>query len=163
MALSRLRAEPSARYRHAAVGFGANLFVWGGDGGYSSLVPLSVIQRFDVFLATWNGQRQLRGQFLPDFLHSMAVASDGERAYFFGGLVGGPRGSRRLSNALYVLDLSSLWCREIVAANTGESPSPRDDSAIVYYQRKLVIYGGNTRVGRASDELFIFDLDSSES
>ena len=155
MALSRLQADPSARYHHAAVGFGANLFVWGGNGGFSLPVPSSVIERFNILSVTWNGPRRLLGQSPPDLLDSMAVASDGERAYFFGGLVE----PRRLSNALYVLDLSSLWCRKIVAA---KSPSPRSNSGILYYQRKLVMYGGDAGEG-PSDELFVFDLDSSES
>ena len=156
MALSRLRtAEPSARYSHAGVGCGGNLFVWGGDGSRGSPVPSSALERFNVVSTSWQEPRQLRGQSLPDGLHRMAVTSDGEKAYFFGGR----DGSYKLQNSLYCLDLSSQVCRKMVAS---ESPSPRDYSAIVHYRRKLVLYGGYT--GRSiSDELFVFDLDSSEA
>ena len=161
MALSRLRtAEPSARYGHAAVGCGGNLFVWAGDCSPGSPVPSSLLERFNVVSTTWQEPRHLRGQPLPDGLRRMAVTSDGEKAYCFGGLVG-PFGTGQSHNSLYCLDLSSLVCRKIVPSS--ESPSPRDDSAMVHYRRKLVLYGGYTGVGSASDELFVFDLDTSEA
>ena len=148
--------EPSARYRHAAVSFGRNMLVWGGEG--DSTVPSSV-ESYSVSPNVWQKPRKLRGQSLPNRLRHMAVASDGERAYFFGGWIDA-RGLQRRSNALYVLDLSSRWCRELVAANAEESPSPRGFSAMVYRKRTLVLYGGDTEI--ISDELFVFDLDTSE-
>ena len=161
MALSRLRtAEPSARYCHGAVGCGGNLFVWAGDGGRGPPVPSSVLERFNVVSTLWQEPRQLRGQSLPDGLHRMAVTSDGEKAYCFGGLVG-PVGTGQTHNSLYCIDLSSLVCRKIVPSS--ESPSPRDGSAMVHYRRKLVLYGGLTGGGSISDELFVFDLDTSEA
>ena len=151
------RAEPSARYGHAAVGCGSNMFVWGGKGGGGSVVSSSVVERFNVQSTSWQESRQLRGQSLPDGLRSMAVASDGERAYYFGGYVDGL--SQRY-NSLYVLDLSSMQCRQM--ATGGESPTARSLSAMVHYRRLLVVYGGSTGSG-ASDELFVFDLDTSEA
>ena len=158
MALSRLRtAEPSARYSHGAVGCGGNLFVWGGVGGPGSPDPSSVLERFNVVSTSWQEPRQLRGQSLPDGLQRMAVTSDGEKAYFFGGSYG----SYTRHNSLYCLDLSSLVCRVIVPSS--ESPSLRYDSAMVHYRRKLVLYGGDTGGVSVSDELFVFDLDTSEA
>ena len=161
MAMSRLRAEPSARYHHGACSFGGNLLVWGGDGGTNSRVPLSVVEIFNITCTAWQEPRHIQGLSSHDFLRSMAVASDRERAYFFGGL-SGPSGFEDYSNALHVMDLSSLRCREIVATNTEESPRPRSNSGMVYHRRQLILYGGNTR-GGTSDELFVFELDSSES
>ena len=159
MALSRLRtAEPSARYSHAAVGCGGNLFVWAGDGGRGSPVPSSVLERFNVVSTSWQEPRQLRGQSLPDGLHRMAVTSDGEKAYFFGG----SDESYTPFNSLYCLDLSSLLSRLIIPTTASESPSPRSTSAMVHYRRKLVLYGGHTGIS-ISDELFVFDLDTSEA
>ena len=149
--------EPSARSGHAAVGSGSNMFVWAGAGGGGSVVSSSVVERFNVQSTSWQGPRQLRGQSLPDGLCSMAVASDGERAYYFGGYVGG--GLQRC-NSLYVLDLSSMQCRQM--ATGGESPTARSSSAVVHYRRQLVVYGGLTGSG-LSDELFVFDLDTSEA
>ena len=158
MALSPLRAEPSARYGHGACSFGANLLVWGGNGGHNnSPVPLSVVEIFNMTHTAWQEPRHLQGLSSHDFLQSMAVASDGERAYFFGGR-SGPSGSQVRSNALCVMDLSSLRCRETVATNTEESPSPSSNSGMVFHRRQLIVYGGGL-----SDELFVFDLDSSES
>ena len=151
-------AEPSARLGHAAVGCGSNMFVWGGKGdGGDSVVSSSVVERFNVQSTSWQEPRRLRGQSLPDGLRSMAVASDGERAYCFGGFVG--RGSQRC-NSLYVLDLSSMQCRQM--ATGGESPTARNGSAMVHYRRQLVVHGGWTG-NRVSDELFVFDLDTSEA
>ena len=156
-ALPISRPEPSARYDHAAVGCGSNMFVWGGEGGGGSVVSSSVVERFNAQSTSWHEPRQLRGQSLPDGLRRMAVASDGERAYYFGGYVG--RGSQRC-NSLYVLDLSSMQCRQM--ATGGESPTARTSSAMVHYRRQLVVHGGYTG-SRASDELFVFDLDTSEA
>ena len=150
------RVEPSARWGHAAVGCGSNMFVWGGEGG-GSVVSSSVVELFNVQSTSWQEPRQLRGQSLPDGLYGMAVASDGERAYYFGGFVG--RGNQRC-NSLYVLDLSSMQCRQM--ATGGESPTARSNSAMVHYKRQLVVYGGSTGSG-PSDELFVFDLDTSEA
>ena len=159
-ALPISKAEPSARRSHAAVGCGNNMFVWEGD-GRGSVVSSSVVERFNVQSTSWQEPRLLRGQSLPDCLYAMAVASDGERAYCFGGFVG--RGSRRRSqrcNSLYVLDLSSMQYRQMTTG--GESPTARSYSAMVHYRRQLVVYGGRTESG-VSDELFVFDLDTSEA
>ena len=149
--------DPSARLGHAAVGSGSNMFVWGGEGGGGSIVSSSVVERFNVQSTSWQEPRQIRGQSPPDGLHAMAVASDGERAYCFGGFVGR---ESQLYNSLYVLDLSSMQCRQM--ATGGESPTARSQSAMVHYRRQLVAYGGWTGSG-ASDELFVFDLDTSEA
>ena len=160
MALSRLRtAEPSARHGHGAVGCGGNLFVWAGKGGRGSRVPSSVLEIFNVVSTSWQEPQQLRGQSLPDGLRRMAVTSDGEKAYFFGGT----DESYTLQNSLYCLDLFSRLCRKIVPTGASESPRPRNDSAMVHYRRNLVLYGGYTGGGSASDELFVFDLDTSEA
>ena len=160
MALSRLRtAEPSARYGHAAVGCGGNLFVWAGGGVPGSPVPSSVLERFNVVSTSWQEPRQLCGQSLPDGFNSMAVTSDGEKAYFFGG--SDQSGGRH--NSLYCLDLSSLLNRLIIPTTASESPSPRSSSAMVHYRGKLVLHGGYTGGGSPSDELFVFDLDTSEA
>ena len=158
MALSRLRtAEPFARCNHGAIVFGVNLFVWAGYGGRGSPVPSSVLERFNVVSTSWQEPRQLRGQSLPNGFNSMAVTSDGEKAYFFGGT----DESNTRHNSLYCLDLSSLVCRVIVPGF--KSPSPPYDSAMVHYRRKFVLYGGYTDGGSTSDELFVFDLDTSEA
>ena len=154
-ALPIARAEPSARYGHATVGSGSNMFVWAGAGGLGSVVSSSVVERFNVQSTSWQEPRHIRGQSPPDGLYAMAVVSDGERAYYFGGFVGG-----LLCNSLYVLDLSSMQCRQM--ATGGESPTARSWSAMVHYKRRLVVYGGYTGSG-ASDELFLFDLDTSEA
>ena len=97
--------EPQARDGHAAVGVGQTLYVWGGDGGGTS-VQASTVECLDVPSATWQEPRQLRGHPLPHRLHSMAVTTDGERAYSFGGVTGSDK-----SNAVYEVNMTSLECR----------------------------------------------------
>ena len=151
-------AEPSARYYHAVLGVEHNMFLWAGCGGDGSAVPSSIVEKFNVLSTAWQEPRQLHGQCLPRRFDSMAISSDGQKAYCFGGYVGAD-GSKILHKALYVLDLLSMRCREITLGP--DSPTGRANSAMVHYRRKLVVYGGWT--GRTSDELFVVDLDTSEA
>ena len=161
-ALDTMSAEPVARFYHAAVGLGQNKLVLAGDTAEGSSVPSSVVEKFNVRSTVWQDPQMLGGQFtLPEGYDSMAVASDGERAYLFGGLIG-PRGAQQRSNAIFCVNLLSLKCEEIVPAPTAQAPLPRSGSAMVHYKRKLVIYGGSTGPGRMSNELLVFDLDTSE-
>ena len=132
--------------------------VWGGKGSRGVHMETSVVECFDVLSATWMEARQL-SQYLPDGLHSMAVACDEERAYTFGGDT--KSGS---INDVYEVDLTSLVCSRIEpSAHSAPSPSARNDSAIVISRRRLVNYGGyTTGGGRESDELHVLDLDASE-
>ena len=156
---SRSTAEPPARYHHAAVGFGQSMFVCAGTGSGLSAVP--VLESFNVLSTTWQEPRQLRGR-SPDSHQCMAVASDGRKAYWFGGgREGLPPLYNNYVNSLYSLDLSSLSCQK-VPTNSAESPTPRIGSAMVSYRRKLVIYGGRTSDVSLSDEVFVFDLNTSE-
>ena len=147
-------AEPTARYYHAAVGVRHNLVVWGGSG---SSLSSSLIETFNVPSSSWKQQRRLRGQSLPDRFSHMAVATDGERGYSFGG----QSVSQSHLNTLYVIDFPLSLCREIVPANPADYPSPRSLSSMLHHRRQLVVYGGTTG-SQALDDLFVFDLDTSE-
>ena len=151
--------EPQARYYHAAVGVGQTLYAWGGDGG-RTLVQASTVECLDVPSATWQEPRQLRGHPLPDRLHAMAVTADGERAYSFGGSTGSGK-----SNAVYVyeVNMTSLECRELAPASASPAPSKKYGSGMVHYQHMLVVYGGFTSDLHPTDELHVFDLNTSEA
>ena len=140
--------EPKARLGHAAVVVDNNMLVWGGIG----VGETSTVETFDVSSATWLEPRRLHGDILPNGLYSMAVTSDKKRAYVFGGY------SNSTRNQLFVIDLTSLECRELVPGSSSR-PSARQGSRMVCYGRKLVMYGGRTDTG-VSDELNIFDLDT---
>ena len=130
------------------------MFVCAGTGSGGSVVPSSVLESFNVLSTTWQEPRQLRGR-VPDSHQRMAVASDGRKAYWFGGTGGFD------NNSLYCLDLSSLSCQEVVPTNSAESPIPRFQSAMVSYRRKLVIYGGSRSLVSLSG-VCVFDLNTSE-
>ena len=144
------RREPQARAFHAAAGVGQTMLVWGGEGAETCSV-----ERFDVFSAIWQELRQLQGQSLPDGLENTAFASDGERAYVFGGFASGTR-----YNKLYAIDLTSLVCTEL--ASSGPSPSARSSSCMVCVGRRLVVCGGYTDAEDAPNVVQVFDLATSE-
>ena len=112
-------------------------------------------ETFDVSSATWMEPRQLQGDTLPNGLYNMAVTADKKRAYVFGGY---SNSTDQRYNQLFVIDLTSLECRELVQGSSSR-PSARSGSRMVCYGRKLVMYGGHTDTG-VSDELHIFVLDT---
>ena len=152
--------EPRARYFHAAVGVGQTFYAWGGNGGRTS-VQASTVECLDVPSATWQEPQQLRGHPLPDRLDAMAVTTDGERAYSFGGRTGSANSTA--CNAVYEVNMTSLECRELAPASASPAPSKKEDSGMVHYQHKLVVYGGCTSEGRLTDELHVFNLNTSEA
>ena len=153
--------EPLARAYHAAVGAGQYMLAWGGKGGQ---VRTSVVERFDMLSTAWLDPQQFSGQSLPDGLHDMAVASDGEKAYIFGGMCG-PYGSRNRYSAIYEVDLTSLDCKELIpATESASSPCARSGCGMVCFEKKLVVYGGYTDAGRANEQhLYVFDLNTSKA
>ena len=150
--------EPRARGGHAAVSSSRHMLVWGGGGGSGVMMNTSTVEIFDVISATWRDPRQLSGQSLPDGLHYMGIAAlDGDKAYSFGGRTGST-----CINDLLEIELTSLQCRHLVPAEgSAPPPSAREGSALVCYRKNLVMYGGFTDDGQ-SDELHVFDLNTSE-
>ena len=157
MASSRGR-EPQARRGHAAVSSSRHMLVWGGRGGSGVMMKTSTVEIFDVISATWRDPRQLSGQSLPDGLHYMGIAVlDGDKAYSFGGRTPSTR-----INDILEIELTSLQCRYLVPAEgSAPPPSARTGSGMVCYRKSLVTYGGFTGDGQ-SDELHVFDLNTSE-
>ena len=146
------QTEPDARYHHGAFSSGQNMVVWAGDGSRSD-----VLETFNVFSHAWREAKTLRASDAPERLDSMAVASDGDsKLYSFGG-----DGGRGLINSIFCLDTNSLECREIVPATGTDTPSPRHSSAMVHFNRQLIVHGGWTNDGASSD-LLRFHLDNSK-
>ena len=153
------KIEPDARLVHAAFASGQNMVVWAGRGCRSD-----VLETFSTFSLAWREAKTLQMNDAPECLYAMAFAGDSNgRLYSFGGRVGGSDRLRsdRLINSVYCLDTNLLECREIVPATGTATPRPRDDSAMVHFNRQLIVHGGDTDDGISSD-LLIFHLDSSE-
>ena len=143
--------EPDARDCHAAFASGHNMLLWAGDGCRSD-----VLETFSAFSLSWREAKSLRTKDAPERLHGMAFACDcNGRLYSFGGREGR---SDRLINSLFCLDTNSSTCQKITAT---DAPSPRTFSAIVYFNRQLIVHGGWTDDGASSD-LLVFHLDNSE-
>ena len=125
--------EPLPRKWHAAVGVGQKLYVWAGDG---SNIQTTTIKHFDVCSEAWDPPWQLKGAALLEGFNNMAVATDGKKAYTFGGAIG----DYPYFNTLYEVDLSTLECRELAPKTT--SHAPKKSSRMVYFNQKLVVHGG---------------------
>ena len=129
------------------------MYIWGGDGCRSD-----VVERLNLSTFTYE-QRHLTNSSAPDVLDSMAVTWDESHGYTFGGR----DGNGKMLNSIYYLDFSTLKCIEIVPATGSDTPSPRDDCGMVHFNRKLVVYGGDTDDdGSVSSDLLLFDLDNSK-
>ena len=149
-----MATEPTARQFHAALAIGQNMFICAGSGhGIES----SVLHKFDVASTSWQEPRRLLKQTFPDCFYGMAVASDGENSYLFGGFVG----IEGTCNKIYEINIS-LECRELVPA-TPVGPTGRGHSGLICTNRTLISYGGYTgRSDLALNDLFLFDLNTSE-
>jgi len=144
--------EPRPRSRHAAVGVGQKLYVWAGHGPN---IHTTTVERFDVCSEAWDPPWQLKGAALPEGFNNMAVATDGKKAYTFGGAIG----DYPYFNTLYEVDLSTLECRELAPKTT--SHAPKKSSQMVYFNHKLVVHGGFMGPG-VTGELMVFDLRTCE-
>ena len=104
--------------------------------------------------------QQLHGSQLPDGLWDMAVTSDGEIAYTFGGRTGSYPDCTYY-NTLYQINLSTMKCTELVPRSGSNPPMKACGSRMIYFSGKLVVYGGYT--GRDwTDQLRVFDLRKGE-
>ena len=148
--------HPLPRLSPAAVGIGRRLYIWGGKGD-SIKIPATSIESFSVPSLTWEKTQQFHGP-LPDNLWDVAVTSEGEVAYSFGGRSAG--GHFKL-NTLYELNFSTQRCRELFPENPANAPTKKAGSGMVYFNQKLVVYGGSMQ-GCKSDHLHVFDLKMSE-
>lgn len=151
--------EPQPRSSHAAVGIGRKLYVWGGKGDPSQAsIQCTTIESFDVLSETWQPPKEVDCP-LPSTLLSMAVATDGESAYFFGG---SPE-LHTYSNTVYWVEPSTGrgQCWELVPRNPSEAPRKGCGAGMVCYNYKLVVYGGFDGK-ECTNELRVMDLGTSE-
>ena len=150
--------QPQPRAKHAAVGIGHKLFVWGGQGD-STKIQTTTLESFDVLSEAWDPSRELRYP-LPDGLMSIAATTDGESAFFLGGAIPASKGFT-YSNTLYQVNLSTLQCRELVPRTPSRAPDKACQFGMVYCNHKLVVYGGYTGRERGN-KVYVFDLKTSE-
>ena len=147
--------QPLPRTRHAAVGIGSKLYVWGGDGG-SIKIKTTALEIFDVTSVKWEQPQLLNGSTMPDGLWGMAVTSDGETAYCCCGRAGSTR-----YNTVFEITPSQHLCKEIQPTSHFLTPEGTEGSRVVWFQDKSVLFGGYTGQ-RLTNELHVFDLKKSE-
>ena len=126
--------------------------------GRRSSVDSSVVESFNISLTSWQPQRHLFNQTLPESYYAMAAALDGENVY----MCAGSSGPGQLCNKVFHVNSLTLECNELIPA-TPVCPTPREKSTLIYWNRTLVFYGGHTGGDTVSNELFAFDLNTSEA
>ena len=148
--------EPLPRDRHAAVGIGSKLYVWGGDGG-SSKIKTTALETFDVTSVQWEQPQLLNGSSIPDGLRAMAVTSDGKTAYCCCGQAGSTR-----YNTVFEITPSQHLCKELQPTSPSDArPQGTSGCGVVRFQDKLVLSRGFNGE-RWTNELHVFDLKKSE-
>ena len=147
--------QPLPRTRHAAIGIGSKLYVWGGDDG-SSKMKATALEIFDATSLNWK-QETLHGCDMPDGLRGMAVTSDEETAYCCCGRTGGST----YYNTVFEITPSQHLCKELQPTSPSLMPEGTLGSRVVRFQDKLILYGGYTGQ-RRTIELHVFDLKKSE-
>lgn len=153
--------QPLPRTNHAAVGVGSKLYVWGGD-GRSATIPTPTLEIFDVPSVSWEEPQRLHGSDMPDAgLEGMAVTSDGEVAYSFGGVTGSYP-FRTYHNTLYnVTPSHSLYHKLQPTSFSHTLPRTAEGSCIVQFQDKLLLHGGSDNITETNNELHVFDIKKS--
>lgn len=150
---------PLPRCSHAAVGVGSKLYVWGGYSSGSTL-GTTALEVFDVPSMAWEQPQVLRGSDMPDGLRGMALTTDGETTYTFGGATGSH--PYTYYNAMYQVTPSQHLCQEWQPTSPSSTvPEKASGSRMVQFQGKLVLQGGHTGQRRIN-ELYVFDLKTSE-
>ena len=154
--------QPLPRTRHAAVGIGSKLYVWGGYSG-SSKIKSTAVEVFDVACAKWEQPQELDGSTMPDGLYSMAVASDGETAYCCCGQTGSYPNAPNATyyNTVFEITPSQHLCNELQPTSHSHMPEGTRGSRVVRFQDRLILYGGFTG-RRWTNKLHVFDLKKSE-
>lgn len=148
--------RPQPRRWHAAFGVGFKHFIWGGYGSDVE-IPTTQIETFDISCAKWEFKTQELQGSLPDRLWSMAVTTDEENVYSFGGHTSSGR-----INTIYQINPYTLECSELrPARSTPYEPKGTTGSRIVCFKDKLLVYGGETDQGYM-DDLHVFDLRKSD-
>ena len=150
--------QPLPRERHAAVGIGSKLYVWGGYGG-SSKIKSTALEIFDVACLKWEVQQALDGCDMPDGLEGMAVTSDGDTAYCCCGQTGSY--PYTYYNTVFEITPSQHLCKELQPTNPSLMPEKTSGSRVVRFHDKLILFGGHTGQ-RRTNELHVFDLKKSK-
>lgn len=152
------RNAPKARCGHAAVGFGHEMYVFGGMGADVHYNDVGV---FDMRTQEWVAGLTVGGDPpAPRNSHTMTLV--GNKAYVFGGCCG----AERYFNDMRVLDLSSLtWSSPVRAAGEKEIavgvPEARMGHAAVAIGNRVYVHGGLVIEDRSyRADTWIFDTET---
>ena len=157
--------QPRARTKHVLVAVGNKIYVWGGWTGtdqYSRTLA-TYLEVFDFTNGVWNS-KQTRGTPPRGLIYPAYACVGGRNLYVFGGYDG--MTSKRCNNHLHQLDLNTLEWKKVVPKNYLDvvgNPRPMCEARMVARGGLLVMYGGKISPNQSCDDVFIYDIQNSES
>eukprot|EP00697_Spironema_sp_BW2_P004072 gnl/Spiro4/15486_TR8339_c0_g1_i1.p1 gnl/Spiro4/15486_TR8339_c0_g1~~gnl/Spiro4/15486_TR8339_c0_g1_i1.p1 ORF type:complete len:389 (-),score=47.39 gnl/Spiro4/15486_TR8339_c0_g1_i1:856-1992(-) len=152
-----LSTLPPARFGHASVAVGTNIFYLGGEGG--SVNDPVLLQDFFV-VSTVTGAWKSLGSTTPRTRHSMCAM--GTVVYTFGGWTSGV-----LNNELAQFDSANLragW--SVLPSNSATLPSPRSGAALAAIRKPasrdhhLLFVAGGSDGKAVLGDFFVYDTES---
>ena len=162
--------EPLPRCYHFAAGVEERLYIWGGrteDFSKRKAELESSVEIFDTHLESWD-KIVTKGS-SPPGLYLGACASSGQYIYTYGGWDG-----TSLQGTLNQLDTQNYTWKQLSPHING-GPMKKSGCGMVFYQTKLVLFGGCTDVSptghtqpgasymdERTNELHVFDLKEGE-
>lgn len=147
---------PKARCGHAAVGFGHEMYVFGGMGADDA--HYNDIGVFDMRSEEWVAGLSVKGEApAPRNSHTMTLV--GNKAYVFGGCCG----AETYFNDMRVLDLSSLTWSAASPSGGDALPEPRMGHAAVAMGNRVYVHGGLVIADRSyRADTWIFDTETQK-
>ena len=142
---------PSAREFHAAIYFNSTMVVFGGYDG-SSRNDLYVL---DITTRRWK-EKVLTNKPAPRV--STSSVRNNDKMVIIGGYTYNS-GSHSYANDIWELDLVAFEWRQVVV--TGVKPSARSEHSSVYWDGKIILFGG-TDGNVYKNDLWAFDFTSSK-
>lgn len=137
--------SPSSRIYSAIFISKCKIYIFGG-------FNQQVLDDFWTFDSDFDIWTQLKSSGLvPEKRQKSAFCSDGNILFLFGG-----EGLSLFNDLYYYSVITGKWY--LISQNKDPWPSPRSSSCMIYYEKKLYIYGGNVGLGVISNDLWVFDL-----
>jgi N-acetylneuraminic acid mutarotase len=124
---------------------GDTIYVVGGTDGYAR--ALNSLEAYDINTDTWRDAAKM-----PQPLHHMAVATDGEKLYVLGGYAG--FGGRMVDSAFAYDPKSDTW------AEIGRLSDFRSNASAAILFKRLYMIGGQTAAG-TDGNVSVYDFERS--
>ncbi|KAF9143755.1 hypothetical protein BG015_000313 [Linnemannia schmuckeri] len=137
----------------------------GGNAGVGSGMPLGTLPVVDMATGAVTSQKTTsatpNGTPTPRYGHCVALSTDGNTMYMFGGALAA---SDRVTNDIFALDLTTwIWSQPTIAAGVVTPPPVRDHQCIMVGDQLLSLLGFNTNGAPASATPLALNTSGTDS